>query len=400
MSSISAENPQDLSSHPKKTILLLSSKGGGGHTAAAKTLQSLLGHEYEFKIVKPIDQLRIWGVPSGEQFYNLMLRNGWIRSMNFIVRHLAPTIFRSRVAKLHKIICSAIHTHRPDLVISLIPFVNYPGSEAARIHNIPYLLITTDNDLRNWVLGMDKRKHSQFKVTIGADLPLTRTVLKQKKIPDHMIETIGLPLRPDFIAAKNRMEILEKYNLPENKPILLVMMGGAGNSAAYDYAKKIGRMDLGVHLLVIAGRNQSLKYDLETLSLHPSNSMTVLGYTDKVADLMAISNLIITKPGPGTINEAMAMKLPILIDNTGTSLFWERSNVDLVINYNIGERIRNFNQIKQMLNTFLIDQKVQENIQHSFAQVPSNQFHLRIGEIIREMISLREEAPTQSHTVE
>ena len=67
--------------------------------------------------------------------------------------------------------------------------------------------------------------------------------------------------------------------------------------------------------------------------------MTLLGFTDRVADLMAISHLIVTKPGPGTISEAIAMKLPILIDNTDKLLFWERINVDLVLNYGVGQRI-------------------------------------------------------------
>src|ERR1700722_19826827 len=101
----------------RKTLLILSSRGGGGHTAAAFTLQKLLSCEYDIRIIYPIDQLRIWGIPSGEQFYNAMLQNGWTRSMNFIVRHIAPHLFRSREEKLEKIIDSHIESYKPDLVI-------------------------------------------------------------------------------------------------------------------------------------------------------------------------------------------------------------------------------------------------------------------------------------------
>lgn len=375
----------------KKTILILSSTGGGGHIAASHTLQRLIGEEYELKIVYPINQLRIWGVPSCEQFYNMMLRKNWIRSMNFIVRHLAPPIFRSRLGKIEKIISSYIHAYHPDLIISLIPFINYPATEAARKKEIPYLLITTDNDLRNWVFELERVKHPHFKVTIGSDLPSTRDVLLKKKIPLHAIETIGLPLRPDFIVQKDEAKLREEFQLPFNKEIILIMMGGAGGRTAYEYAKKIGHMDLGAHLIVVAGRNNKLKKEVEQLKLHPSNSLTAFGFTDRVSDLMAISDIIITKPGPGTINEALAMKLPILIDNTTISLFWERANVDMVIKYGVGQKIREFEQIKPLLKTYLKDPQTKETIEQSYLSTPTNQFHLRIGGIIQEMISLKEQ---------
>ncbi|MBS0604944.1 MAG: hypothetical protein JSS60_07925 [Verrucomicrobia bacterium] len=384
---------------PRKTILILSSTGGGGHIAASNTLQKLVGEEYDLKIVYPINQLRIWGVPSCEQIYNTMLRKGWIRSMNFIVRHMAPPIFRSRQGKVEKIISSYVNTYKPDLVISLIPFINYPASEAARKKDIPFLLVTTDNDLKNWAFLMEKVKHKQMKVTIGADLPTTRDVLLKKKIPASAIETIGLPLRPDFMKQKDQNKILEELHLPTNKEIVLIMMGGAGGDTAYEYAKKIGSMNLGAHLVVIAGRNNKLKKELEQLKLHPSNTLSAFGYTDRVADLMAVSDVVVTKPGPGTINEAIAMKLPILIDNTDTSLFWERANVDIVLKYGIGQKIKKFSQIKELLTTYLKDAKVKETAEQSFFNVPSNQFHLRIRGIIQELIALREKNVTSSIAV-
>lgn len=376
----------------RKTILVLSSTGGGGHIAASNTLQKLIGEEYDLKTVYPINQLRIWGVPSCEQFYNMVLRKGWIRSMNFIVRHLAPPmIFRPRFGKIEKIVTSYINTYQPDLVISLIPFVNYPASEAARRKEIPYLLITTDNDLRHWALELERVKHPQFKVTIGCDLPTTKELLLKKNIPENAIETIGLPLRPDFIAQKDAKRLRKEFDLPLNKEIVLIMMGGAGGETAYAYAKKIGSMDLGAHIIIIAGRNHKLKKDVEQLRLHPSNSLTAFGYTDRVSDLMAVSNVIITKPGPGTINEALAMKLPILIDNTGISLYWERANVDMVVGNGVGQKIKEFNQIKGLLTTYLKDPKAKQALKKSYVTAPSNQFHLRIRQIIQELLALREQ---------
>lgn len=371
----------------KKMVLVLSSRGGYGHTAAANTLQHLIGESYELKVVHPIDQLRIWGVPSGEQFYNMMLKRGWIRSMNFLARHLAPRLFRSRKQKVEKIINSYIEAYQPNLVVSLIPYINYPASEAARKKEIPYLLITTDNDLRNWSFGLEKMKHPNFRVTIGSDLPTTRGLLLKKKIPESAIETIGLPLRPDFITTKNEQLIREEYRIPIEKPVILVMMGGAGGKSSYEYARKIGGMDLATHLIICTGRNEKLKKDIERIKLHPSNSMTVLGFTERIADLMAMSDLLITKPGPGTINEAIAMQIPILVDNVEASLFWERANSEMVVNYGIGEKIKDYKQMRKVLKAFLSDREKQKEIEKSYATLPANKFHERIGQIVDSMVA-------------
>lgn len=382
----------------RKTILILSSTGGGGHIAASNTLQKLVGEEYDLKVVYPINQLRIYGVPSCEQVYNTMLRKGWIRSVNFIVRNFVPSIFRSRRGKVEKIITSYIDSYKPDLVISLIPFINFPASEAARKNEIPFLLVTTDNDLRNWAFEMEKVRHPQMKVTIGADMPTTRDVLLKKNISQEAIETIGLPLRPDFMCQKDEKKIYDELDLPSNKEMILIMMGGAGGTAAYEYAKTIGNMNLGAHIVVVAGRNNKLKKELQQLKLHPSNTLTAFGFTDRVADLMAVADVIVTKPGPGTINEAIAMKLPILIDNTDTSLFWERANVDIVLKYGLGQKIKKFSQLQTLLMSYLQDGKAKQDIEKSFIEAPVNQFHLRIQGIIHELLVLREQTISAKST--
>ena len=371
----------------RKTLLILSSKGGGGHTAAAHTLQKLLSSEYTLHIIHPIDQLRIWGV--GEQLYNSMLQNGWTRSMNFIVRNIAPHLFRSREEKLERIIDSHIKAYQPDLVISLIPFVNYPASEAARKKQIPYLLITTDNDLRHWVLRLEKLKHPDFRVTIGADLATSRQLLLKKKIPESAIETIGLPLRPEFITQKDEKKIREEFEIRDDKPITLIMMGGAGGNKVHHYAKKIAGLDLSTHIIVVMGRHEKIKKDLERIVVHPSNTLTLLGFTEKIADLMAISHVVITKPGPGTINEAIAMRLPILIDSTDKLLFWERINVDIVLNYGVGERITEPGQIQNFLETYLTDREMKEHLHDCFISIPPNHFHLKIKQIVEDMVEKR-----------
>lgn len=374
----------------RKTLLVLSSIGGGGHAAACAALNQLVGKEYNIQVIYPINELKMWGVPGSERIYNKILKKGWIRSMNFLVRHVSTPMLRARHEQTEQIIASFIEAHKPSLVISLIPFINYPASEAARKNDVPFLVITTDNDLRNWVVDLERVTHQSMKITIGTDQPLTKDLILEKQIPLSAIELTGLPLREEFLSHKEKRALCEEWGLDLEQKRVLIMMGGAGGVAAYDYAEKIGKMPLGVHLIVIAGRNEALKEDLLELSVDPSNQLTVFGFTNRVADLMAISDVIVTKPGPGTINEAVAMRLPILIDNTDISLFWERSTVDLILKQGLGQKIRKFHELEGYLNGYLYNEEIKKEIEHAFLQAPVNQFHLKLPSLIHEMIHIKD----------
>ncbi len=373
-------------SEVKQNILILCSNGGYCHRSAAQTLNHLLGDEYNLTVVYPIDELRIWGLKSGEQVYNLMLRNDWNQSLNLVTRYLAPKLFRTRKAQIEKIIHEHIKERKPDLVLSLIPFINYPASEAARKKKVPFLLVTVDNDLRLWVHGLQGVQHPSFRVTVGSDLWCTREMLRKRNIPDTTIETIGLPIRTDFCTTKDKESIRAEFGIPKDKPVVLVMIGGAGGNKALEYARKIGKNQYGIHLIVCAGKNPKLAENLRKIVLHPTNTMTVMEFTTRVSDLMAVSDLLITKSGPGTINEAMAMKLPILVDATSTVLSWEQANIDLISQYGIGDYVEDFDELEALLRPFLFDTELQKEIKDSYRKVPANRFNESIGPLVKSMI--------------
>jgi len=98
--------------------------------------------------------------------------------------------------------------------------------------------------------------------------------------------------------------------------------------------------------------------------------MTVMDFVEKVSELMAISDIVITKPGPGTINEALSMELPVLIDNINVPLSWEKVNIDLVVRYGVGERLTRYREAKRFLRQYLKDPIHKKNIEGAFFRVP------------------------------
>ena len=369
---------------PPKKILLLCSKGGYGHVAAAKTLLKLFSGRYVIKVIYPINELKIWGVPSGESFYNYLLSNNWIRLMNFIAKKVAPKLFRARNAKMEALVDSYLAKEEPELVISLIPFINFPASEAARKKKIPYLLITTDNDLENWMQEIEKVIHPDFKMTIGKGLPRTKELLLQKKVPCKAISEIGLPIRPDFMSGKDKNELRQEFNFDLNKPVILIVMGGVGGRSAYFYARELAKFKTSIQLVVCAGRNQRLAKKLQSLNKGRKNPIYVLPFTERLSDWMTMSDLLITKPGSGTINEAIALKVPLFVDTFFPVLYWERANADLVNSYGIGCCIKKREELRTQLKRYLRNKNWRTELKSAFQKIPENTFLNDIGPVVEQ----------------
>ena len=369
----------------KKKILVLCSNGGNGHKAAVGALQTILEDRYDFTVVYPIDELTIFGVPSAESLYNLALRKGWTRSVNVVSRYVAPKVFRRYKKKLEGLVANHIEIVKPDLVISVIPFINFSASEAARKAEIPYLMITTDNDLQTFVHGLQGVSHPNFKVVVGTHLWCSQEMLHQRNIADNLIEVIGLPVRPDFLVKKDAKLLREKYQISSHKPVILIMIGGAGGDAAYQYVKTLGQIQMGVHLIACAGRNKEMADDMRKIKINPSNSLTVMEFTDQIPELMTMADLIITKPGTLSTTESLAMRLPILMDCTNPVIDWEQANIDLIKNYGVGNYIKEFEQAEMLVRDYLYDTELRHRVQQAYQKMPANRFNESIAGIIDEM---------------
>ncbi|MGR3911909.1 MAG: glycosyltransferase [Candidatus Rhabdochlamydia sp.] len=382
-----------LFSEEKKTVLVLCSYGGYGHQAALQTLDHLMGEKYHINVIYPIDEMNIFGVKSGEQFYNFMLQTGWIKPVNFITKHIAPKLFRSRRSAITSLIKRHILQTQPDLIISLIPFINLSASDAAHEMRVPYLVVTVDNDLQTWVHGLQQVDHPHFKVTVSSSDRKPRKMLKDRHIANHLIQTTGLPIREDFFTPKDQKRIKENLGVDPHQPVILLTCGGVGGKQTLSYTEEISKMPLGAHLIVCAGKNEALIHSLEKLTLHPTNRRTVMGFTSQIADLMAISDLIITKSGPGTITEAMTLERPLLIDATGSILRWEKANIDLVKEYKVGDVIHHLDELEPLLRKFLFDSEVRHEIQKAYHLVPPNRFQEEIIPLIESMCLLKSDSP-------
>jgi 1,2-diacylglycerol 3-beta-galactosyltransferase len=81
--------------------------------------------------------------------------------------------------------------------------------------------------------------------------------------------------------------------------------------------------------------------------------MFVEGFTREVPYYMHLSDFFIGKPGPGSISEAMAMKLPVIVERNAWNLPQERYNCDWVREQDVGLVLRNFREIGKAVGELL-----------------------------------------------
>lgn len=372
----------------KPKILVISSEGGCGHTAAVECLQSVLGSGYEFKVMHPLGKDSYGWLSYCDRMYNFALHHQLNRSLNFLFDHIQPLCAEINTENVKQLIASYIDRYKPDMVITVAPIINTSIGLAAQEKDLPYLIITTDHDLKQWVYGMEKLQYDNFKVTIGGAFDTSMGTLLSKGVAQSAIHVTGLPIKSDFFEKKNINALKQQYNIEENKKVILLMMGGIGNKKIINYAKHLLCIkNAGFHVLACIGKSEILKSELSSLPIDPSNSLSIIPFTSRVSDLIAISDLMITKPGPGAMTEAAALHVPILVDHTSPCLRWEKGNLDYIRKHQIGEEIIDLNQLPDLLKKYLYDELIRSQIQARYSQIPQNQFKMKIQEIVDEMLS-------------
>ena len=98
-----------------------------------------------------------------------------------------------------------------------------------------------------------------------------------------------------------------------------------------------------LQLIFICGRNEKLADALR--SRRSRLRSFVEGFTTQVPFYMLLSDFFIGKPGPGSVSEAVAMRLPVIVERNAWTLPQERYNAEWVLEKQVGLVVRGPHQI-------------------------------------------------------
>jgi processive 1,2-diacylglycerol beta-glucosyltransferase len=123
----------------------------------------------------------------------------------------------------------------------------------------------------------------------------------------------GIPISARFSSKLDPLTIRQRLGLRDDQPILLVLSGGFGMGPLAEILVALDKVDTVFQTVVVSGRNLDLRRELAVQDhKHPTH---VIGYATNMHELMAVADLIITKPGGLTSSEALAIGKPLLIIN-------------------------------------------------------------------------------------
>lgn len=141
----------------------------------------------------------------------------------------------------------------------------------------------------------------------------TKARLIARGLNTDQVVVTGIPIAQKFSTKVDVRAIRSEHNLGDGVPTLLVLGGGFGLGPVADILNELNKLTLPVQILVVCGRNDALRRKINALS--PRHPTRVLGFVTNMQELMAVSDLILTKPGGLTTSEALAMGKPLMILN-------------------------------------------------------------------------------------
>ena len=336
-----------------KRIEFVYHDAGGGHRAAATALELAIKDQqrpWEVKllhlqtILEPLDILQKYGRIRIQEFYNSMLRNGWTLGSAQLLK-----ILQLVIRLYHDPGVRLLEAHwketQPDMLISVIPHFNTTlcDSYARAFPGRPFVTILTD--LADYPPHFWIERQKQYFIC-GTD-----RAVQQARSMGHPEERIfrasGMILHPKFYETPNidRMAERRRLGLDPDRPTGLVLFGGYGSKVMLEIAERIEQSRLDLQLIYICGKNEKIANALRAQKSRLPRFIE--GFTTRVNEYMQLADFFIGKPGPGSVSEALAMKLPVIVECNAWTLPQERYNADWIVEKQVGIVLHNFHKIDE-----------------------------------------------------
>ena len=338
---------------------------GGGHRAAASALEIVLQSEATGgvqltslqDVLDPIDPVRRLTGKRLEDVYNLLLRRGWTRGSKQLLTSLHAAIRHYHPDEVRLLEDHWRHT-RPSLVVSLVPQFNRALWESLRWVDAGVPLVTILTDFADFPPHFWIELQEQFFIC-GTERA-AQQALELGVEPDRVFRASGMIVHPRFYEASpiDRAEERIRLGLDTNTPTGLVLFGGQGSVAMSEITRQIDESGLEVQLILMCGRNQGLAEELR--EERSRCKRVVVGFTTEVPYYMQLADFFIGKPGPGSLSEALLMKLPAVVERNARTMPQERYNVEWLLEKRVGLAVKDFCEIGHAVEGLLLPGVLEE----------------------------------------
>ena len=378
----------------RKKLLVFFSRGGGGHIAAADAISGYFNGCHAIipvniitDILASLDPIRRLsrGRFNGEDLYNWLQMRSLYGLLNLYSLKFGRSFIAGASQRIKQLMKAYLERERPDLVISVMPYFNAPIAAATGELGIPFLIVSVDLDSTTYIYGLEQEKRDHLFLCLPHDSPSIRATIAPAGLEIKQIRITGFPVRPSFIAPADPRRIKEAFALSNESPIVILLMGAAGADQTIRFAREMAKINQPIQLIIGTGRNRKLYEKVRSVPSPSHIKRHVLPFTPRIADLMGVADLIVTKSGPVTIFEAIHRELPMVIDATTRLIHWEKMNVAFIEEQGIGTVNREVRELPHIVSQHLFDGVYRTGIKHNIAafekKIFRDQFKMLISEI-------------------
>lgn len=328
---------------PLGRAIVLTGSIGSGHTRAAEAIVDEMLRTYAAEAARVVDCLAFSNAPFRALYRDAYLKLiermpgavGWLYRSSDTTGGggMRRAVQRWSLARLRRLIA----VERPDTIVcthflaaELLSGMVERGEWSGR-----FAVVVTDLDA-----------HSMWAVCPRADhwfvaIPETCEILAGKGVARERITVTGIPISSAFLGRPAaRTEVRAKLGLPANRPMILVSGGGVGVSGLSKTLLQLLDMPISCGVALVCGKNAALRAQAEKVVASRGDSQVrcaVLGFTDRMHELMHAADLAVGKPGGLTSSEALACGLPMAILNPVPGQ--EERNADHLLEWGVAIRL-------------------------------------------------------------
>lgn len=337
-------------------VLLLHATVGTGHRMAAKALHKAfeMRQPGDVGVVDTLDLTPsffrktysrsytdvtnnaplLWGM-----FYKQTDRTQELAELTNNLRKLMETVSLVDLEDL-------LETFKPEIIICthFLPLNLLLRKKRKGEIRIPLYCVVTDHAVHTFWIYPDIDGYF-----VASDM--VREQLIERGISSNIIHVTGIPVDPQIATPKEKSAVRVQHNLEPEGFIITLFAGGIQNERVRGMATGILKSNHRGTLVLVAGRNETFADEVRGLQRGATMDIRVYGYINFVDDLVAASDVVITKAGGLIVSEILARGTPMIV--VDPILGHEEWNADYVVCQGAGVQVRMSETVPILVNNLL-----------------------------------------------
>jgi UDP-N-acetylglucosamine:LPS N-acetylglucosamine transferase len=345
-------------------ILIISSDTGGGHRSAAAAIVAGIqgfveGESYAIRVVRAVEESAAIAARL-VRLYNWLLRNKqhWMKYYFWALNLVRPETREFFHARSIVYVRGLFERWCPHIVVSVHPLTQHIFArvlkEMGLADRIPLVTVVTDpyygfwkgwacDDVTLYLVASEEARRQLIDYGIAAE----------------RIKVSGMPVHPKFSFPGDQAARVARtaLGLDAEKFTVFLNAGWEGGGNIPHIFRELIRGELDVQAIFLAGKNEALKSEVETLAAEAKFPIKVIGYSDEVEKLLGAANVMISKLGGLSTFEALSCRVPIIADGTTQPMPQEAGTVNLIVKSGAAVLLQHASDVVPVVRRMIDDSK-------------------------------------------